>query len=277
MSKIFKEVESCEGEIFIKEYECTTFKSRLLGINTKGTLGVTNKRVIFNANGSSITGTSTIQNEVPIKDISGLGFYKGTYVSLRRLILTFILLGAMSPIIIKTISYLSIKLATEEYSVTRNMAVYWIFAIGFGIVGFLVDKQKVSRTIMYSIATLSFSNIYILESFSRSIFRSHGNSSDGSVKALAMLATILFAGFTFYSLVLYSRRETITMSIKSTGGGSTPIHISGIKGLGFSNQSAPRALEAEPAVGANTMIEELGALIADVQQMGDLAIELWNR
>ena len=79
-----------------------------------------------------------------------------------------------------------------------------------------------------------------------------------------------------YALVCYywySRGQTIALTIGSKGGSSTPIAVSGV--TGFNNTAAVRALTAEPAEDADAVIKELGALITDIQALGDLGIQKW--
>ena len=56
-----------------------------------GYLGVTNKRVIFQALGTSNAGSSVIQSELPIADVSGISSYKGTFFSFGHMALAFLI------------------------------------------------------------------------------------------------------------------------------------------------------------------------------------------
>jgi len=92
-------VTPAEGEHSVRTYYCTYYQSKLLGLEAKGFLGVTNKRVIFQANGTSNAGNSVIQSELPISDVSGISSYKGTYFSLGHLLGAFLLTAIASGIV----------------------------------------------------------------------------------------------------------------------------------------------------------------------------------
>jgi hypothetical protein len=66
------------------------------------------------------------------------------------------------------------------------------------------------------------------------------------------------------------------LAICSKGGSSTPISISGASGIGIFNASAGKALNAEPADEAEPMLKELGAIIMDIQTLGDIGIAKWK-
>ncbi len=57
---------------------------------------------------------------------------------------------------------------------------------------------------------------------------------------------------------------------------STPISISGASGIGIFDVSAGKALNAEPAEEAEPMLKELGAIILDIQTLGDFGIDKWK-
>lgn len=82
-------ISPAEGEQPVRSYDCTYYHSRLLGLEAKGQLWVTNKRLVFHADGKSNAGASVIQSEVPIADVSGISIYKGTYFSLLHLLAAF--------------------------------------------------------------------------------------------------------------------------------------------------------------------------------------------
>jgi len=72
-------VVPAEGESTVRTYHCTYYREKSLGLNTGGLLGITNKRVIFQAAGDTPSGRSLIQSEVPLAYVSGINSFKGTY------------------------------------------------------------------------------------------------------------------------------------------------------------------------------------------------------
>jgi hypothetical protein len=102
-------------------------------------------------------------------------------------------------------------------------------------------------------------------------------SDQGGWSVLVLIVALGAAIYTLISIFLYARRETISLAIGSKGGSNTPIAISGITGFGIFNTAAIKALSAEPAEHAEEMLKELGALITDVQTMGDFGVQKWTR
>jgi hypothetical protein len=98
-----------------------------------------------------------------------------------------------------------------------------------------------------------------------------GGSSTGGWEFILAIITGFYAILcTFW----YARRPTFSLEINSKGGGNTPISISSISGL--LNISASKSLNAEPAQDADRMLKELGALILDIQMLGDYGIDKWK-
>ena len=96
------------------------------------------------------------------------------------------------------------------------------------------------------------------------------------VAGVALFVTFLAVIYTLFCVVWYARRPTFAIAINSKGGSDTPISISGASGWGIFNVSAGKALTAEPAEDAERMLQELGAVILDVQMLGDMGINKWK-
>ncbi|SHH91860.1 GRAM domain-containing protein [Clostridium grantii] len=267
-----KLVTKCEDEKLVRQYNCTSLHSKLLGVKTEGNLAVTNKRVIFNATGKSRAGKSIIQSEVPIEDISGIGFYKGTYFSLMHLL--FVAVSTLFFISFFTSS--AVALLIYDYEVSTILL--WITGIGLLGASFFIRAEKVWRCICLGISASSFTILGGVSSLSSIIFggysSSYGNNSS-SERGVILLIAVVLGIYYLVSILSYSKRQTMSMSINSKSGGGSPIHISGIRSLGFSNQAASKALEADPGRDAEKLIKELGAVIMDIQKLGELACEKW--
>lgn len=93
---------------------------------------------------------------------------------------------------------------------------------------------------------------------------------------MELFAASGMALYALLSIIWYSRRPTFSLEINSKGGSNTPINISGASGIGILDFVAGRALNAEPAAEAEKMLVELGAVILDLQQIGDLGLEKWK-
>ena len=261
-----KQLTPAEGEQCIKTYHCTSFRSRLLGIASEGYLEVTNKRVVFQATG----GDSIIHSEVPIEDVSGISVFKGSYFSfmhfISALVLGFLLGGIASALFGTLFSLLGL-----------GSAVNWLLAIGFLVGGVLIGRRNILRPICAVASAISFTMIGGLGLFSLfggGLLGGMGGSVGAS--GLAMLASVIVGIYAIICMFWYATRKTMSLAVSSKGGSQTPIAIAGAGGSSIIYSSAARALEAEPAVDAETLSRELGALIMDIQQRGDMLVEKWQ-
>jgi hypothetical protein len=271
------DISPSNGEKEVKKYVCTYLKSKIIRLQARGTIAVTNKRVIFRASGSSASGRSILQSETPLEDVSGINVYKGTYFNIKSLVLgiaIFTLSIIFWPTIINMLSF-----STKNILLVESI----IFAVASLLVLLKAPNDILPKAISGSIAFNSFKMIayapteksLLSETAIRSAFsEARVEDKQGNLEWVMIFAIVTLI-ITFIYLILSSRRETMSLAIGSKGGSSTPIYISGVSSWGISNNAAVKAIEAEPAEEAEVMIKELGALILDLQHMGDYGIEKW--
>lgn len=104
--------------------------------------------------------------------------------------------------------------------------------------------------------------------------RSYG--ANAVVAGLSFFFAFIMGIYALFCIFWYARRPTFSLAISSKGGSDTPISISGASGLGLFSVSAGKALTAEPAADAELMLQELGAVILDIQMLGDMGINKWK-
>lgn len=198
-------ITACEGEVSVKSYLCTHFDSKLFGIKADGFLEVTNKRLLFLATGKSIGGTSAIQSEVAIGDVSEIKIYRGT---------------------------------------TFNLPLF--------ITG-LVISLAIAAAIKTALSSIFYNSPFLT-----------------SVVVLTLL------GYAIYRVYYASKKKAFSMLINTKGGNGNVVYIAGLSPFGGGNGAAARALTAEPARDSDLLMREIGALVLDIQNLGDNAIEKWQ-
>lgn len=269
MDLLDSNITPADGEQSVRTYCCTYYKSKFLGIQTNGYLGVTNKRVIYQATGSSTAGKSVIQSEVPIADVSGLTSFKGIYFSLLHLLGVLILTFTIIAMLVPLTGFMAVVL--ESY--TAFQVITWLI-VAAGLAGsFLVPVKSIWRPVLVGIAVgglIALSGGSIISNFSLLDLLGGSRSSGGWQLILALVAAV----YAFLCAFWYARRPTFALEINSKGGASTPISISSVSGL--LSISANKSLNAEPAQDAEAMLEELGALVLDIQMLGDYGIDKWK-
>lgn len=273
-----EEVTPAEDERTVRTYLCTYHHSRLLNIKAHGRLAVTNKRVIFRAFGTSSSGPSIIQSEIPIENVSGIQSFKGTFFSLKH----FVGIILLSSLISFLAGSLVTLLGTNNESVSKALG--WVFGLAsLGFSFFLSNKSIWRSVLIFTSAALigatgSGTLINIIKSTLNplaGLLLGMQTKPDAGLYFIALLV-ITIEIFGFIVAFKYSRRPNFSLLINSTGGGNAPITISG-GGAGLISPTASKALSAEPARDSEQMLAELGALILDIQKMGDFGIEKWSR
>ncbi|MBI3413968.1 MAG: hypothetical protein HY043_01400 [Verrucomicrobia bacterium] len=131
------------------------------------------------------------------------------------------------------------------------------------------------------------------ESIVRLMLAASGLSLVLSVPALALahgrgfqlLPSIYQSGLTILSIPLscywlwclywFIRREYLTMAIRSKTNWPPAIQIAGVSWWGRINVAADLAYGMAPAIDADAMFKELGAMVTDIQTLGDHGIQKW--
>ncbi|MES0490269.1 MAG: hypothetical protein ABUK01_09770 [Leptospirales bacterium] len=262
-------VTPAEDEISVKAYHCTYFKSFLLGFKASGKLEVTNKRVIFQAHGKSALGNSIIHSEVPIADVSGISSFKGIYFNIGNLLLA-LLAGILSyqllPIFTDLVHQIAPKLHLVKYAA-------WAIALAGFVGSFFISKQKVWRTVLATISASALNIIGNGKLFSLLAYVRLKGFGDKMV----FIAYLVIIAYVLVCIVWYARRPTFSISVYAQQGSVSPINISGASGMGIAGQVASKAIiSAEPAEDAELLLTELGAVVLDIQTLGDLGIKKWQ-
>lgn len=278
-----KSITPSEGEVSVKSYQCSSFNSILLGIKAKGYLEVTNKRLLFQAS-SIVTSRnkSVIHNEIPISEVVGISVYSGKAFNWLRLLAGILLL-------------------TLIISVSS--------AIISSILSFLDDSPKIYQTLLW----LLFIGSLYLAYLNRDIVPEEGeviSSKDGekdkSLKELAIMglglgmlgaiikdsmnyfnqlgsvkfAVPVFAIVALYTLYRYSRKPAFSLSIFSKSSANAIVEIAAPSPLPFQGKSGSptsKALTGKPDRDSLLVLQELGAVILDIQNLGEYGIEKWKK
>lgn len=269
MDLLKSNITPAEGEQSVRSYCCSYYKSKILGFQTHGYLEVTNKRIIYQARDSSTFGRNIIQSEVPVADVSGLTSFKGIYFSLLHLLGMLILTNIIVGLLTTLMGLIAVLL--ESYAAFQVLT-WVIVAVGLGG-SFLVQVKSVWRPVLASVAVaglVALGGGSLLNNLSFMSLLGMGRRSGGWQLVLAVIAAVYALLCTFW----YAKRPTISLDINSKGGSNTPISISSIRS--FLVISAKRFLNPEPAQDAEIMLEELGAVILDIQMLGDYGINKWK-
>lgn len=265
-------VKPNEGEVPIRQYQIATLRNKVAGVTyakATGRIQVTNKRVIFRAPGKSIIGTRTsLQHEFLIDEIGGIEARREHIFNKGDMFLSLIA-AIIGSLIMTRIVGNSIE---RDMSFRSLGATCYFLALFFGTVGivpfFAVKKHWFLKAFLAGVSGGAF-----------------------LVPALAG-SNILFAALTLFAYItvflaglFYSVRPNLVLSVKSKGAASPAVDIRRTStGIGGILQKAGSAdsddhtgfKEIYPEGDAERAIREIGAVINDIQKMGDYAVSKWE-
>lgn len=276
-------VEFSEGEFIIRSYQCVVQKAAFSQASD-GYLQVTNKRVIY-ANSTKSGGSSNLLvSEVPLEDVGSITSFVGRSQNI---------LGLLPFVILLTL----ITMVSGE--VLPDFMTHWFF--GFllmapFIVVWLMEKNILNQDLFDQI----LKNLEIdkeghrtigkpgetLRKVLRTIFliglvlfvASVMNNSEfaSSLGILRYLIPLIVFGFVYMSLIGFHDEFGLFVSTRSASGSGLTINSNSFLSL-FGKNSISTPGKIIPAVDSYTVAKELGALVMDLQQTGDLAVEKWSQ
>ncbi|MBQ7005501.1 MAG: hypothetical protein IJN68_03635 [Clostridia bacterium] len=264
-------VRANKDEKPIKQYTVAKLRKRIFGIpyaKAIGRIQLTNQRVIFRAPGTSPAGRTTLQHEFTIGEVAGIEARKEYVFDFWAAIFSLVLMST---------------------GVTTSGSLVWYFASemdgGFfaGLLGFLIGiaamipffilhKNWWAKIITCSAAAGSF---FICSATALD----HGEEFWVSFFSPFVTLTVLA---TLFSVAMFCIRPNLVMIIK-TKATSPGVDIRRKKTGIFSFFGGAKEeddhtgyTEIVPEPDAEVSIRELGALIHDIQQLGDFSIEQWE-
>ena len=234
--------KSSKTEIVVRSYHCTS----MLVPKCNGYLTITNKRVIFQ--GSS-------------KDES----------LLNRIISRIVFLAHSSDLPLKALGLPSSAYKTD--SVNRTVTEVDISTVS-GVASHYGTKTNIIMLLIGLAMFILPVAMYISSWDTITAFHMFWGQIRVQLWILTGIPTILIT-IIGALLVLNCRRATFFLKIFSSQASGAPIAIGG--GVGnFGGGGSLYSLVGEPTAQTDKMMSEIGAIISDIRELGDNAIELWD-
>jgi hypothetical protein len=268
-----------EGEELVKTYECTKIRRLFFG-SSKGRLTLTNKRVLYHATGRSFKGRSLVLNEMPIDDVSGIRTYLGASINwLSVIVFLATLYFVLAPIVFDVFPKSFLTRRGFGFLALLPYIVIWIWSknvIGYGIklkvtdfLKFISENKYVQRiSPILAIRICRYLFIYGVFIYGSLLFS--GEQIYLRFMVYLALYFIVFGASEVFSLMIFSK------TTKGTG-----IHLSGVHRFRLFNFQTSESTALDTMAGApgrdsEIIIQEIGAIISDLGQMGSLAIDKWK-
>ena len=250
-------VPSCiapeENEIVVRQYNIAKLRTRLKFMKAEGRLMVTNKRVLFRAAGTSLTGNTLQEHQFNLDEIGGVEIHKDYKFSFLNLFGSLILASlAMT---------CAIFLLTKMDSANAVKA----FGIILGILGIVPTFAVYQR----------FWLKLFCSGFSMGMLGTAVAATDNNKFLLALL--VLSALTVLADMIIVSFVPNLVLKIK-TKGAEGAVSIGSQQSLMQRNMNKDYSgfKEIMPWEDTILAINELGTLIDDLQKQGDYAIEKWS-
>ena len=275
-----KVVEFSEGEFVIRSYQCLVQKSTFSKASD-GYLQVTNKRVIYANNATTGGNSSLLVSEVPLEDVGSITSFVGRSINSAWLL----------PFVIGSTLFSGVAGDALPEFIT-----HWLFGFFLMlpfIVIWLMDKNILNqelfdqvmknldfgkdsqRTIGKPGETLRkvFKGLFIggLVLFVSSVVKNLG----GSLGFLRFIIPAAIFTMIYLSFVGFTHEFGLFVSARSASGSGLTIKSDSFQAL-FGKGSISKPGKIIPTADSYTVARELGALVMDLQQAGDLAIQKWS-
>lgn len=244
-----------ENEVVVKQYNIARLRTRLKFMKAEGRLMVTNRRVLFRAAGTSLTGNLLQEHEFNLDELAGIEMHKDYKFSL---------LNFFGSILVEA---LAMFLAMTLLSSTGNGGTIAVGVI-LGLLGI------VPTVIVYKHPWLKLLCVGIgVACFQMAISSSTGGQ--GFLLFLLVIASIFY----LIDLVIVCFVPNLMIKIKVKGA-IPAIHIGSQRSLlerraGSGEYSG--FVEVLPWEDTIMAMNELGALLDDLKKQGDYAIEKWSK
>jgi hypothetical protein len=281
MNTIESEFYLSDNEQIVRNYECTK-RFRLLGPAVIGYLTITNKRIVYHSQAKSLTGSSAVVSEVALDDFSGLKTSISSsfnwlfflifclimyFVTLLLFTLTSFLLPGWLVGILLALPYL-IALLFEKNIFSQEFRQQFLKGL-YQIPGGDALRRRDRIYYMSLFRLLFWFGVALL---SWSLVRSTG-LIQFSMLTFAILAVVYY----FIYRTIFGRVKSFNLVISSRSPKNAGITIPGHPlSLLLGGDAAVQSLYAGPGNDAEQIVSELGAILTDIRQLGDIGIQKWR-
>lgn len=260
-----------DGEIPVKQYNIAKLRSRITLSKAEGRLQITNKRILFRATGRSIIGKTVLHEEFKINEIAGVEIRNNPRFSFFNLLGGIILSALFGGIgvlcaqkIVEDSSSKFGPIMAILYSLLASAA--WIFLAIIFHKNKTVNRYYIPRHMVLApgIGALSF---YLGESY-------YIDMDEGLFYVPIAIAGIC----ALINLVLMCILPNLVVLIKTKGAvPGVQIKKAGLLSVLFGRGDDDNTgfTEVMPWYDTDEAIHEIGAIIDDIQTIGDAAIAKW--
>ncbi len=250
-----------DGEKVVKQYNIAKLRTRLKFMKAEGRLMVTNRRILFRATGTSLTGNIIQEHQFNLDELGGIEIHKDYKFSILSFIGCWLLVNCI-------LSPLLIVLFRGVINNDWTSAVVSMLFVIFGFAGILPTFTVYKRFWLKYICAV-IGEFFFGSSFSIAIIRGKSLGVYGFLVVLSMIIALI-------NQIIICFVPNLVIKIKTKGAegaiviGSQLAMFKRRTGHDYSGFA-----EVMPWEDTLMAINELGTLIDDLQKRGDYAIADW--
>ncbi|MDO4614777.1 MAG: hypothetical protein Q4B15_04020 [Lachnospiraceae bacterium] len=261
-------IEPDQGEVPVRQYDIAILRTRAKFQKAEGRLQVTNKRVLFRATGRSLMGRTALQYEFDINKISGIEVrrdHRFSFMNLIGCMLLFTLVASIMFAVVTGLAYNGMRNSGGNGGLGFITALCIILGIASVVPFFMVYKKFILKHLSLSAgvavlaagATLQRAYAYF----------GGGSGSAGFLTILTVLVGIIW----IINICIICFVPNLRMIIKNREAESS-VDIRRMRG----RSELSGFMEVLPWKDTERAINELGALINDLQTSEEKAVAKWK-
>lgn len=248
-----------DTEVPVKQYNLCVLRSRLKFMRAEGRLQVTNKRVIFRAKGTSLMGGTTLQHEFAVDEIAGFQILRNFRFSILDLLLGIVL----SLVVVRIGTSFGMGLANGMGGFGAFLS--FLLMIATCVVPFLFPKFFLSKSLLLALGMGILSGGSALAAL-----------RNGGVRGLMFFLLAVGLILLIIHLFVFSFKPNMEFHVRTKSGEAVIPVRHDRQGLNALQNFVTGYNEVLPTDQTETAIREIGALINDIQKMGDFGIAKWR-
>ena len=246
-------IQAEENEVVVKQYNIARLRTRLKFMKAEGRMMITNRRVLFRAAGTSLTGNILQEHQFNLDEIGGIEMHKDYKFS----ILSF--LGCI---------LLDVAAVYLTQTIFRSTSSGGTIAVGIilGILGLIPTFVVYKRFWLKLLCAIVGSGCFSMA------MAAAGKS--GFLSALVVIANIIV----LIDLIVVCFVPNLVIKVKTKG--ATGAVVIGSQKAMFRRKTGDDYsgfAEVMPWEDTIMAMNEIGTMIDDLQKQGDYAIEKWSR
>jgi hypothetical protein len=272
----------CDGERPVRQYRFMKMNLPIIGYKADASIQVTNKRILYHAIGTTVFGgKEESYSEFSIDDVSGISIERSTSLNIP-ILLAFLLINI---ILIPINFFFTVIGAGSALKGVDLSIIPIIFSIAAFIGAIVLCKKKyygfshivnsVGQNIAVGGMIACFAGNW---SSSISSYLGYSSGNSGIVSKVLLVLIILCIGVMYWiTLIMSLFKKNISVVVTSKSGASNAIDCSSNKSWLFGMNNLKSLIYFFETEEFPVMEAELGAMVSDIQKMGDYGIEKWSR